>query len=95
MTKYKVISGIMQGLIFNGHPVSMGGESRVWNDDSTGQAFLAENCTELTVTECQECQNMDQCESVLWYPDTQDSCYLMTCKACQAKFAEYIDTIGV
>lgn len=44
MAKYKVVSGIMQGLIFNGHPVNIGGESRIWNDDSMGQAFPSENC---------------------------------------------------
>ena len=47
MAKYKVISGMMQGLEFNGSPVKITGESRIWNDDSTGQSFKAENCIEI------------------------------------------------
>ena len=47
MAKYKVITGIMQGLEFNGHPVNISGESRVWNEDSSGQSFPAENCVKI------------------------------------------------
>ena len=47
MAKYKIITGVMKGLTFNGHPVNIGGESRIWNDDSTGQAFPSENCVRI------------------------------------------------
>lgn len=44
MAKYEVITGIFKGLKFNGFPIVINGESRIWNDDSTGQSFPAENC---------------------------------------------------
>lgn len=93
MAKYKVITGIFEGKEFNGHSVNIAGESRIWNEDSTGQSFPAENCKELT--ECEECHNITECESVLWYPDTKESVYLNTCKECKVNFKSYIEDQGV
>lgn len=45
MKKYKVIKGIFDGLIFNGHQTTINNEKRIWNDDSTGQSFPFDNCT--------------------------------------------------
>jgi len=47
MAKYKVISGIMQGRVFNGHPVTIDNELRIWNDDSSGQSFPDINCVRI------------------------------------------------
>lgn len=43
-TLYIVTKGIFKGTIFRGSPIVICEEKRVWNDDSAGQAFLAENC---------------------------------------------------
>lgn len=41
---YKVIAGVMAGTTFNGEVVRIGGEARVWNNDSIGQSYPLANC---------------------------------------------------
>ena len=88
MAKFQVISGIFKGHEFNGRYVHMSGESRVWDEDSAGRSYPAEHCTELA--ECEECHKLAICESVLWYPDTEDAIYLETCPDCKVNFKTYI-----
>lgn len=42
------------------------------------------------ISECEECQEMDFCESVLWYPESEDQEYLNTCSECQIRFKKDI-----
>ena len=42
--KYEVINGIFKGLIFKGTPIVINGEKRIWNDETVGQSYIAENC---------------------------------------------------
>lgn len=38
----------MKGLEFSGRKCEINGESRIWNEETTGQSYPAENCTNLT-----------------------------------------------
>ena len=40
MARFKVISGVFEGLIFEGTEIG----SRVWNDETIGQSYPSENC---------------------------------------------------
>ena len=44
--QYKILaeSNPMKGKVFLGHCVIIGGESRIWNDDSMGQSYPACDC---------------------------------------------------
>jgi hypothetical protein len=44
MKEYIIIQGILEGYIFNGHPVTINGEERIWDDDSIGNSYPAVNC---------------------------------------------------
>lgn len=48
--KYIVTTGIFEGHIFNGHPVVISGENRIWDDDSAGRSYPAENTKILSET---------------------------------------------
>ena len=48
MAKYIIMQGIFKGLRFNGTPIVISGEERIWNDDSQCQAFPAADCEGLT-----------------------------------------------
>jgi len=42
-------------------------------------------------SECDECQEYKlDCESVNWYPESDDSIILCTCGDCQKKYSKYI-----
>lgn len=88
MAKFQVISGIFKDYEFNGHSVTIAGESRVWDEDSAGRSYPSEHCIKLT--ECEECHNLAICESVLWYPNTENAIYLETCSECKVNFNVYI-----
>jgi len=48
----------------------------------------------MNVRKCEECQEeSDDCNSVLWYADTEDACMLITCTDCQKKYAKHISAI--
>lgn len=51
--KYQVITGIFKGLIFDGHPVRMDGEDRVWDNDTVGNSYPAVNCIQLKEFVCE------------------------------------------
>lgn len=51
MAKYKVISGTFKDHEFNGHPLNIEGESRIWDEDSSGRSYPADNCIELITGE--------------------------------------------
>jgi hypothetical protein len=44
MEEYLVIKGIFEGHVFIGHPITINGEKRIWDDDSKGNSYPAENC---------------------------------------------------
>ena len=46
MKQYKVTKGIFKGFHFYGTEINIGGEKRVWNNNSKGQSFPLENCIE-------------------------------------------------
>lgn len=50
MAKYQIINPehAFPGLFFNGHEVVIGGENRIWNDDSQGQSFPAADCIDIS-----------------------------------------------
>lgn len=48
--KYVVTTGIFEGHIFNGHPVVISGENRIWDDDSIGRSYPIENTKVLSET---------------------------------------------
>lgn len=41
--KYEVTTGVFEGHIFNGHPVTISGQERIWDDDSVGRSYPIEN----------------------------------------------------
>jgi len=45
--RYKVISGIFEGLIFIGHPATISGEPRIVNIGTVGQSYPTLNCIEI------------------------------------------------
>lgn len=44
MQEYIITKGILKGHIFMGHPVTINGEARIWDDDSNGNSYPADNC---------------------------------------------------
>jgi hypothetical protein len=51
MTKFFVLRGIMEGTIFNGEPLEINGERRIWNTETAGQSYPAVDCVEVMETE--------------------------------------------
>lgn len=47
--KYIVNTGIFKDHVFNGHPIVISGEDRIWDDDSVGNSYPATNCSVLEV----------------------------------------------
>ena len=41
---YKIIAGIFEGREFNGSEVVINGEKRIWDNDSFGRSYPADNC---------------------------------------------------
>lgn len=41
---YVCISGIFAGHKFNGTPISINGEERIWDNNSIGRSYPANNC---------------------------------------------------
>jgi hypothetical protein len=46
MKYYEVIAGIFKGHRFRGHPITINGEARIWDEDSVGNSYPAVNCIE-------------------------------------------------
>ena len=44
LKKYKVIKGIKQGHNFKGYPITIDGETRIWDAETVGNAYPVENC---------------------------------------------------
>lgn len=42
--RYKVIAGIYMGHEFNGHPIIINHEERIWDNGTTGNSYPAQNC---------------------------------------------------
>jgi hypothetical protein len=45
--KYEVIRDIFKGHVFNGTPIVICDEPRIWDDDSVGRAYPAVDCRQI------------------------------------------------
>lgn len=59
--KFKVIKGIFEGTVFNGHRIIINNEARIWNDDSQGQSFYESDCEEVVLIKIEK-QSCDGCK---------------------------------
>ncbi|MBE3145484.1 MAG: hypothetical protein IMZ61_16405 [Planctomycetes bacterium] len=44
LKRYRVVKGIFENHVFQGHPIKIRGEDRIWDEDSMGNAFPSSNC---------------------------------------------------
>lgn len=51
MAKYKVKTGTFQGHEFDGKPVEIGGEARIWDNGTTGRSYPASDCEAISTSE--------------------------------------------